>query len=76
MLKIQRELNLRRFSSCGLVLNGVDLRRAGDVNPLICSLKCGESGHLRTPLAFLYRKVHVIGLVLSGLIVHCDHRRN
>ena len=31
--------------------NGVDLRRAGDVNPLMLQLKREESGHLRTPLA-------------------------
>ena len=42
---------VRNNASAGLVPNGVDLRRAGDVNPLILRLKCEVSGHLRTPLA-------------------------
>ena len=31
--------------------NGVDLRRAVDVNPLMLQSNRGKSGHLRTPLA-------------------------
>ncbi len=35
----------------GLTPNGVDLRRAGDVNPLIFVANQSKSGDLRTPLA-------------------------
>lgn len=32
-----------------------------DVNPLMMRLKCEESGHLRTLLAFLFSSVHAYG---------------
>ncbi len=36
----------------------VDERGAEDVNPLILRSYRGASGHLRTPLAFQFPKVH------------------
>ena len=66
-----RPLETPQASACDEVTevsasNGVDLRRAGDVNPLIFVANPSKSGDLRPPLAVGIRQVHAIGLCFPG----------